>query len=302
MKVYVAEEAGFCFGVKRALELLERLHETGQNIQVYGQLIHNRGVLKNLQDRGIGYIEALADFTPGSTLVIRTHGIPRDTETELKREGIPYLDATCPFVRKIHRVIEDMDRPETQVIIVGDKQHPEVIAARSYASQALVIDSVKEAQALPVRQFHTISVVAQTTLNFDHFKEIVAALLEKAEKIEVFNTICGATRERQDAIKRLAPRVDFVLVIGDKGSSNTRKLFEVAREQNPHTFLIEGRADLDDADFLKRVGRFRSVGITAGASTPPAEVDRVKEFLKKLKIENREKEMKYGRRKRKSQC
>jgi len=301
MKVYVADEAGFCFGVKRALELLERLHETGQNIQVYGQLIHNRGVLKNLQARGIGTIGALTDFTPGSTLVIRTHGLPREAETDLKNEGIAYLDATCPFVKKIHRVIESIDRPGNQVIIVGDKQHPEVMAAQSYATGALVIDSLKEAQALPARTFHTISVVAQTTLNFDHFKEIVAALLEKAEKIEVFNTICGATRERQEAIKRLAPRVDFVLVIGDKASSNTRKLFEVAREKNPHTFLIEGRGDLDDTGFLKKIGHFRSVGITAGASTPPEEVARVKEFLKKFNIENREKELKYGRRKRKPQ-
>jgi len=294
MKVYIADEAGFCFGVKRALNLIAQLNEKNQNVQIFGQLIHNRTVLKNLEKKGIGYIESIDELDPGKTLVIRTHGIPKHVENELRRKKIGILDATCPFVKKIHRIVGKIDSGKSRVVIVGDGNHPEVIAAKSYTPDADVVNSMAEAKT--IKKSKTIGVVAQTTLNSDFLKKIVAVLLDKAETIEIHNTICHATRIRQEAIKKLAPEVDFVVVIGGKNSSNTRKLFEIASEKNPNTFLIEKSSDLHNLDFIERVNFFKSVGITAGASTPPDEIERVKDFFNN--IENIAKEIKNGRTKR----
>jgi len=294
MKVYIADEAGFCFGVKRALNLIARLNEKNQNVQIFGQLIHNRTVLKNLEKKGIGYIESLEDLDPKKKLVIRTHGIPKDVESELRKQNIEILDATCPFVKKIHHIVEKIDGQKKRVVIVGDGNHPEIIAAKSYAPGAVVVNSTAEAEK--IKKSKALGVVAQTTLNSDFLKKIVPALLDKAEKIEIHNTICHATRIRQEAIKKLAPRGDFVVVVGGKNSSNTRKLFEIALEKNPNTFLVEKSSDLYNLDFIDRVSFFKSVGITAGASTPPGEIEKIKEFFNN--IENIEKEIKNGRTKR----
>lgn len=294
MKVYIADEAGFCFGVKRALNLIAQLNEEDQNVQIYGQLIHNQSVLKNLEEKGIGYIETIEELDREKKLVIRTHGIPREVENKLRKEKIEIIDATCPFVKKIHRIVENIDCEKNLIVIVGDKNHPEIIAAKSYSPDAVVINSLQEANQVKKRD--AISVVAQTTLNLDFFKQIVSVLLEKAEKLVVYNTICYATKIRQEAVKKLAPKVDFFVVVGGRNSSNTRKLFEIALERNPNTFLIEKSSDLYDPDFIKRVSFFKSVGITAGASTPVDELERINEFFKN--IENIEKEIKNGRTKR----
>ena len=301
MKVYIADEAGFCFGVKKALNLIARLHEKKYNIQIYGQLIHNQSVLKNLQEKGIGYTDTLAGLDRGKKLVIRTHGIPRQTEEKLRKEKIDIVDATCPFVKKIHRIIEKIEAHPAPtgsgrhcIVIVGDRDHPEVTAAAGYARQPVVINSSKEAEKLEAAE--KIHVIAQTTLNSDFFEEIIAILRKKAGKLEVYNTICSATKARQEAIRRLAPQVDFVVVVGGKNSSNTRKLFEIALEKNKNTFFIESSRELYSPGFIEKVSRFSSVGITAGASTPPQEIEKVKEYL--IKIENIAKEIKNGRTKR----
>lgn len=294
MKVYIADEAGFCFGVKRALNLIAQLNEKDQHVQIFGQLIHNKTVLKNLEKKGIGYIDTLDELDREKKLVIRTHGIPKDVENKLRKEKIEIIDATCPFVKKIHHIVEKIDTGKHTLVIVGDRNHPEVTAAKSYAQDAVVINSIKEAKDIKKRD--RISVVAQTTLNLEFFREIVAVLLEKAEKLEIYNTICKATRIRQEAIRQLAPRVDVVIVVGGRNSSNTRKLFEIALEKNPNTFLIEQSSDLYDPGFIEKVSFYKSVGITGGASTPPEELERINDFF--INIENIEKEIKNGRPKR----
>lgn len=284
MKIIIAEEAGFCFGVKRALELIERLNEKGQNTQVFGQLIHNQSVLNDLAQKGIKTITTFDELKPDHTLFIRTHGIPKETEENIKNRGIAYVDATCPFVKKIHHIVEKIDPGKTRIVIVGDRNHPEIIAAKSYTSDAIVVNSMAEAQAIAPGK--PLAVVAQTTLNTGLFKEIVTALLDKAEKIEIHNTICNATRVRQDAIRKLAPQVDFVVVVGGKNSSNTRKLYEIALEKNKNTYFIEKSEDLNNQDFIEKIKHFQTVGLTAGASTPPGELDKIKEYFKKIKIDN----------------
>jgi len=286
MKTVVAEQAGFCFGVNRALKLINEYHRQGKKIQTYGPLIHNNPVLNDLAAKGIGRVDRLGGISSDKTLCIRTHGIPRDTEHRLKQQGVPVLDVTCPLVKKGQKIIEKLGsgpagpRRGNRLLIVGDKGHPEIVAARSYARDVTIINSLAEARALP--RCREISVVAQTTLNTAFFKEIIAVLMDKAEKLHVFNTICQATQERQEAVRKLAPKVDAIIVVGSKSSSNTRKLFQIAREKNRNAMRIETCAGLRQKKTLERLRGLATIGISAGASTSPQELDKVKKFLQKL--------------------
>ncbi len=280
MKISVAEQAGFCFGVKRALKLINEYHRQGKKIQTYGPLIHNIPVLNDLASKGIEHISAVDKIAKGKTLCIRTHGIPRDIESRLRRKGIATLDATCPLVKKEQQIIEKLGRAGKRVLLVGDKDHPEIVAARSYARNVTILNSLAEARALP--RCREASVVAQTTLNTGFFKEIVSVLLEKCETLHVFNTICQATQDRQEAIKKLAPAVDAIIVVGSAISSNTKKLYQIAGERNQNALRIETCDDLRDKRIQAKLKKFRSIGISAGASTSPQELENVKKFLQKL--------------------
>jgi 4-hydroxy-3-methylbut-2-enyl diphosphate reductase len=280
MKIVVAEEAGFCFGVKRALKLVNEYLTQGNQIQTFGPLIHNIPVLNDLAAQGVQSVDSVRRIDKRKTLCIRTHGISRQVERQLQNKGVSTLDATCPLVKKEQKIIEMLGKSKGRIVIVGDKDHPEIIAARSYAKKVTIINSLAEAEALtPCAQ---MSVVAQTTLNSEFFKQVVAILMDKAEKLEIFNTICQATKDRQLAVKKLAPQVDAIIVVGSKISSNTKKLFHIARERNENTLHIETCADLQEPEVLARLGKYASIGITAGASTAPEELERVKDFLQRL--------------------
>lgn len=283
MKIYTAEEAGFCFGVKRALNLINQLYEKKENIEVYGQLIHNNTVLKNLEKKGINYIESLHNLDKKKKLIIRTHGITLEEEKYLKKKNILYEDATCPLVKKIHKIIEGIDQNERKIVIIGDKNHPEIKAIKSYAKESIVINSIDDIKK--IEKMRSISIIAQTTLDTDFFKKMISAILDKIERVEIFNTICDATKVRQEAIKKIAPNVDFVIVIGGKNSSNTKKLYYISKKINPNTFHIEKSSELDKPEFSKMFPKFNSVGITAGASTPPEEIKNVKTFFRNFKID-----------------
>ena len=282
MKIHIAREAGFCFGVKRALKIVDQLYKNEQDIQTYGPLIHNRTVLEELNARGIAYTKTLRDIDPGKKLVIRTHGIPLGDEQYLNSKQQMMVDATCPLVKKIHRIIQKLDGKENLIVIVGDIHHPEVIAAKSYSENSLVINSIPEAEDLTFQKH--IVLVAQTTLSEVFFNEIIAKLLKKTDHLEVFNTICTATRVRQMATKELAEMVDFMVVIGGKNSSNTKKLAQIAREKNNHTYHFETYDDLVRGLPLTQIKNFSSVGISAGASTPPSEIQKVRDFFEKLEF------------------
>ncbi len=293
MKIYIAEEAGFCFGVKRALEIINRLYKNEESAQIFGELIHNRTVLKDLEKKGINCIHSLNELDANKKLVIRTHGIPKEVENRLKKSSIKYIDATCPLVKKTHKIIENLTKNNTQIIIVGDKNHPEVIATKSYSKNAIIINSIEDAKKVENRD--KISVIAQTTLDLDFFKSIVSVLLEKGENLEIYNTICSATRLRQKAIDKLAPKVDSVIVIGGKNSSNTKKLFEISLRKNPNTFYLEKASDLNNPGLINSLKDSNTIGITGGASTPPEEIERARDFIESYKIER---EKKNGKKKR----
>ena len=292
MKVFISEEAGFCFGVKRALELINQLHENGENIQIFGQLIHNKTVLNDLKSMGIECIHSVEDLDPQKKIIIRTHGIPLETESELKKK-FDYVDATCPFVKRNHKILKKLNQKKSKIVIIGDKSHPEIIAAKSYSKDSIVVNSEREAKNISGKD--TISVVAQTTLNTDFLKRIVSILIEKAKKIEVYNTICHATKVRQEAIKKLASNVDFVIVVGGKNSSNTKKLYEISLKKNQNTFHIEKSSDLYSSDLIDKIKKIHTVGITAGASTPMKEIEKINKILNKI---DTEKEKKNGKTKR----
>jgi 4-hydroxy-3-methylbut-2-enyl diphosphate reductase len=280
MKILVAEEAGFCFGVKRALKLVNEYLKKGNKIQTFGPLIHNIPVLNNLNAMGVSYISSVEQVEKNKTLCISTHGIHCDVEKHLQKKGVTTLDATCPLVKKEQKIISQLHAQKANILIVGDKNHPEIIAAQSYAKKVTIINSLAQAKALPACK--QICVVAQTTLNTEFFKEVVTVLLAKAEKLTIFNTICQATKDRQQAVRKLAPKVDAIVVVGSKISSNTKKLFCIARENNRNSLHIETCADLQKPKTMAKIKQFTSVGLTAGASTSPEELDRVKNFLQKL--------------------
>ncbi len=277
MIVRIADQAGFCFGVKRALELIHGLRREGQGIQVLGELIHNKSALKDLEEKGVDCISDWDELNSEKTLVIRTHGIPADQEETLRKRGTRLMDATCPLVKKTHRIIRDFEECGIPVVIVGNRNHPEIIAASSYSTAPIIVNSREEALAIP--HMEKMGVVAQTTLDLDFFHEIEAILSRRADSLEVHNTVCEATRVRQEAIRRLAPEVDCVVVVGGRNSSNTEKLVQIARRHNSRTIHIEGSADLSDPELKRYVGECDTVGITAGASTPPEEVERVRQYF-----------------------
>ena len=277
MKVYIAEEAGFCFGVKRALKIIKQLQTKAQGIQIYGQLIHNNRVMKNLAEHGTSCVDTIDQIEKSKKLVIRTHGIPNEIEEEFKQKGVDYIDATCPLVKRIHSILKNLNQKKVAIIIIGDSRHPEIIAAKSHAKQAMVINSVEE--AANIQNLSEAYVVAQTTLDSDFLKEIISILVDKVKRMKIYNTICDATKERQEAIKKLAPTVDGVIVIGGKNSSNTKKLYNISKQRNANTFHLEESGDLISKNIINKVKNYSSMGITAGASTPYDEIETVKRHL-----------------------
>lgn len=280
MKVIIAEYAGFCFGVKRALDIINDLLNIEPEIQVLGELIHNKNVLKNLEKRGVKFIKQNNEINKNEKVVIRTHGIPLNFEKDLRNNGVSLIDATCPLVKKIHRIVSKLDKENTLIVIVGDPNHPEVLASRSYSDKTIVVNSIDDVNK--IEKTYRIDVVGQTTLDMRFFKEMISELIEKAEVINIYNTICEATRERQDAVKKLASDVDYVFVIGGKNSSNTKKLYTISKRINDNTYHIQ---DLDELLELKINFKGNEViGITAGASTSPDDINKVKEYFEIFNI------------------
>lgn len=266
MDVVLAKTAGFCFGVKRAVDTVYEQAEKG-NVYTYGPIIHNEEVVKDLEKKGVRILEneqALKDLESG-TVVIRSHGVERGIYELIQEKGLELVDATCPFVKKIHNIVDKDSARGKQIIIIGDKNHPEVMGIVGWCNQApIVLESEEEAENLSFSGDKEISLVSQTTFNHKKFNKVVEIFKEKGYNITVYNTICNATEERQREAASIAKQVDAMIVIGGKNSSNTQKLFDISKKECANTYYIQTLVDLDLAAF-ESVGR---VGITAGASTP----------------------------------
>ena len=282
MEVILAKSAGFCFGVKRAVDkVYQQTEEKNGKIYTYGPIIHNEEVVKDLEKRGVCVIEtqeALKDCKDG-TVVIRSHGVGKEVYDLLKRENISYVDATCPFVLKIHRLVEKYSNDNYHVVIIGNEEHPEVQGIRGWSSnpeETTVISNLQEAQNFTLKTDKKICVVSQTTFNNKKFKELVEIITEKGYDIIVLNTICNATEERQTEARAIAEQVDAMIVIGGRNSSNTQKLFEICKNECKNTYYIQTVKDLD----LAEVRSVDNVGITAGASTPNNIIEEVQKNVR----------------------
>ena len=266
MEITLAKTAGFCFGVKRAVELVYS-HTGKEHVYTYGPIIHNEEVVEDLKRKGVGVIHTEADIKNLSegTVIIRSHGVRKEIYDLIESKGLTLVDATCPFVKKIHRIVAKETGEGRQVIIIGNSTHPEVEAIKGWCvSQPVVVETYEEAESLTFPAESRLSIVSQTTFNYKKFKDLVEIIEKKGYDINVFNTICNATEERQLEAQAIAKNVDAMIVIGGKHSSNTQKLYEISKAECGNTFFIQTLADLDKAQ-LEGAQR---IGITAGASTP----------------------------------
>ena len=290
MQVRVAASAGFCFGVQHAVDKVYEELKTGRPVYTFGPIMHNETVVAELEAKAVKVIDSVeeADKLEGASIIIRSHGVPRDVYERLDRrdaDGNPVnhvIDATCAFVKKIHRTVEEYSAKGYHIVIVGDPEHPEVKGICGWCSGPFsVIDSEDDARSLTVSHEKELCLVSQTTYNFNKFEVLVEILKKIGYSINVVNTICNATEKRQRETLELARSSDAMIVIGSRNSSNTRKLFEISSRECINTYYIQTHADLELCDLKS----FRCVGITAGASTPQTIIKEVQEEMSEENFE-----------------
>ena len=279
MEVILAEHAGFCFGVKRAVEQVYEQAATGKPIYTYGPIIHNEEVVKDLEYKGVRVIEdeqALHEIRTG-TVVIRSHGVSKRICEEIETCGLECVDATCPFVKRIHNIVEKESTAGKQVVIIGNAGHPEVDGIMGWCkTPAVVIGSLEEAEKFACESGKELCVVSQTTFNYNKFQDVVEIFMKKGYNGSVVNTICNATEVRQTEAREIAAQVDVMIVIGGNHSSNTQKLYEICMQECANTYFIQTLNDLH-LDLPESV---RLVGITAGASTPNNIIEEVQNYVR----------------------
>lgn len=270
MEVIRAKTAGFCFGVERAVNTVYEQIKKHQDasIYTYGPIIHNEEVIKDLQKKGVQVLrsEEELDALKEGVVIIRSHGVEKRIYDKLNAKGITIVDATCPFVKKIHNIVQRESADGKYIVIIGNPDHPEVQGIRGWAGDRVsVIQNSADIENLLLKKGERICVVSQTTFNYNKFQDLVEIISETSYDITVLNTICNATKERQTEAKSIAKRVDAMIVIGDKHSSNTQKLFEICASACKDTYYIQ---TLDDLNVNQLGSVVKTVGITAGASTP----------------------------------
>ena len=273
MNVTLAKTAGFCFGVKRAVSMVYDQIGTGK-VFTYGPIIHNEVVVADLESKGVSVINDINDerLIPGVSVIVRSHGISKHEYEVLEAKGVNIVDATCPFVKKIHNIVRDESKAGKDIIIIGDSKHPEVQGIQGWAGENVtIIKTEEEAKAYFSEEGKNLCIVAQTTFNYNKFQYLVEIIQKRNYNISVLNTICNATKERQKEAESIAREVEAMIVIGDKHSSNSQKLFEICGNACENTYFIQTLDDLDMNQFKS----VNTVGITAGASTPKNIIEEV---------------------------
>ncbi|MDD6307127.1 MAG: 4-hydroxy-3-methylbut-2-enyl diphosphate reductase [Clostridiales bacterium] len=280
MKVTLAKSAGFCFGVKRAVDTVYEEIEKDGAIYTFGPIIHNEEVVSDLEKKGVIVVNSVEELRqlPKGTVIIRAHGVEKGIYEEIKSLGFEMIDATCPFVLKIHRLVEQHSKEGCQIVIIGNEDHPEVKGIKSWSSpeNTTVISNKEDAENYTADKGKKVCIVSQTTFNYNKFQELVEIITKKGYDIIVLNTICNATEERQTEAAEIAAQVDAMIVIGGRNSSNTQKLFEICKKECKNTYYIQTVKDLD----LKDLKSVDNVGITAGASTPNKIIEEVQKNVR----------------------
>ncbi len=283
MEVILAEHAGFCFGVTRAVdEVYNQVEKNeGRQIYTYGPIIHNETVVSDLEKKGVKVIESekdLDDIKDG-ILIIRSHGIRKEIHEYIEKNGIEYVDSTCPFVKRIHYIVEKESAAGKTIIVVGSAKHPEVDGIVSYAQGPVyVVETPEDVEKLELPEGTEICIVSQTTFNTNKFQETVDKFSNSRYNVNVVNTICSATHERQAEAERIAGQVDAMIVIGGAHSSNSRKLYEICSKKCANTYFIQTLDDLH----LELPKAVKLVGITAGASTPKNIIEEVQQYVRTI--------------------
>ncbi len=280
MEVLIADEYGFCFGVERAVEMVEEALQEGDTVRTLGPLIHNDQEMERLATHGVSTISAPVQIQRGETAVIRAHGVTPQIEAELREKASKVVDATCPFVTKVQKLASRAAAQNRHVVVVGNPDHPEMIGVFGYAPEhSFIVRDVEEVAALP--RLRNPLVVSQTTIKLQNFYDVAEAVKAKADgETQIVNTICSATRDRQDAARALAGEVDVFYIIGGRHSSNSRKLLAVCQEQCEKSFLIETENEINAED-LRGAQR---VGLTAGASTPNWLIEKIGKRLEEIGV------------------
>ena len=286
MEVIVAEHAGFCFGVTKAVDTVyEQVDKGGnRNIYTYGPIIHNETVVSDLEKKGVKVIEYISglqklvdEHQENGTIVIRSHGVTREVQALIEKTGLEVIDATCPFVKRIHKVVEQESCAGKSIIVVGSANHPEVEGIVSYVNgEVFVIDGPESATKFDENKETDYTLVAQTTFNKKKFQETVEIFKNNGYNINIVNTICNATDERQTEAEDIASRADAMIVIGGAHSSNSRKLYEICKEKCADTYFIQTLEDLH----LNLTRDAKLIGITAGASTPKNIIEEVQNYVR----------------------
>jgi 4-hydroxy-3-methylbut-2-enyl diphosphate reductase len=277
MEIILAKTAGFCFGVRRALDLVNEALSLEEKKAIFslGPIIHNPGVVENLRRKGLAVIEDISKVQSGR-VVIRSHGVGPQVYQQANSKGLDIIDATCPFVKNVHQLAVLLHEQCYQIIIIGEREHAEVKGVLdSVDGDAIVVNHIKdlEGQVLSPK----IGIISQTTQDILHFQKVVTYLLERAKEIRVFNTICLATSQRQQEAAELSRMVDLMIVVGGKNSANTTRLWEICRDNGSQSYQVESTAELLP-EWFKNV---KKVGVTAGASTPDEQIQKVLEEIKK---------------------
>ncbi len=285
MEVRLAKSAGFCFGVKRAVETVYEQIEKQKTAQkklpiyTYGPIIHNEQVVRDLEEKGVRMLESKEELEAleEGIVIIRSHGIGREICQLIEDKGLTCVDATCPFVKRIHRIVEKESQVGKQILIIGNPGHPEVEGICGWCSSpAVTVETEEELEKLNLEKDREICVVSQTTFNYNKFQDLVEILKGNEYNVSVVNTICNATEERQAEAKEIAALADVMIVIGGAQSSNTRKLFEICSKECARTCFVQTLEDLD----LEITDSVNLVGITAGASTPNNIIEEVQSYVR----------------------
>ena len=287
MEIILAKSAGFCPGVRRAVDMVYEQTKEKEGIEpvyTYGPIIHNDEVVKDLEEKGVKVIHSLdeLDHLVKGTVIIRSHGVSRHTCETIEANGFHIVDATCPFVKRIHNIVEEQGKEGRDIIIIGNPEHPEVQGIQGWClTPSTVIHTVDEAVSFSQQNDKKLCIISQTTFNYIKFKELVEILCKKGYDINCINSICNATAVRQEEARTIASKADAMIVIGDKNSSNTQKLYEISKKECENTYYIQTLVDLD----LTAFESIRNVGITAGASTPNNIIEEVHTAMSEMSFE-----------------
>lgn len=276
MEITVAKSAGFCFGVQRAVDsVYKELEENSGKIYTFGPIIHNEQVVEDLNKKGIEVIDTVEQLKKikEGTVVIRSHGVAKEIYDVLEQQKLKMVDATCPFVKKIHNIVLDESNNGKTIIIIGNDNHPEVEGIKGWVNgEVIVINKEEQIEKLSLPEQTKACIVSQTTFNHNKFKYLVEIIRKKGYDITVVNTICNATHVRQVEAQKISSKVDGMIVIGGKNSSNTQKLYDICRNECENTFYVQTVKDLN----LHELKSLKSIGITAGASTPKNIIEEVR--------------------------